>query len=186
MSSGSSPRNLTCCPSVFSPPGLATVDSRLTDKSDDELVKALQSLSISPADRPPLRPDFGISGVPIKLRANFFQLQTSKKDIFEYDVSITPTVDDKKKRLRRRIFQLAENSAAWQQANLKGNVAHDHSSKLISSKKLPTNVKIVVKYYHEDSDGPDANSKEYTLTLRFIQVIETSSLTKYIFLSSIN
>lgn len=149
----------------------------MTDGSDIALVAALQSLTLTP-DQAPSRPDFGQSGAPIKLRSNFFKITAPKKDLYEYDVAITPVEGTANKRVKRRIFQLAEASPTWQTANLKGLVAHDHSSKLIASKKLPDNVQIKVKYYDEDKDGPDPNSKEYTLTLKFIQAIETSSLMK--------
>jgi eukaryotic translation initiation factor 2C len=102
-----------------------------------------------------------------------------KGPVFEYDVAITPTAGTAIKRVRRRIFQLAEASRDWATFRLKGIVAHDHASKLISAKKLPQPLVIKVPFYDEDEDGPKAGGKEYTLAITFVQEIETGSLVKY-------
>ncbi len=82
------------------------------------------------------------------------------------------------RRVRRRIWQLAEKTEDWKTGGLTGIVAHDHSAKLIAAKRLPQPLTIKVPFYDEDKDGPkkDGTGKEYTLTLNFIQEIETESL----------
>jgi eukaryotic translation initiation factor 2C len=114
----------------------------------------------------------------VKLRANFFPVKVPKRPLYEYDVAITPTAGTTVRRVRRRIFQLAESSREWATSGLKGLVAHDHSSKLIAAKQLPQPLTVKVAFYEEDEDGPKAGGKEYTLTIKFIQTLETQSLLK--------
>ena len=125
----------------------------------------------------PLRPGFGKEGREIKLRANFFPVKVPKGPLYEYDVSISPTAGTAIRRVKRRIFQLAEQTPDWASAGLRGVVAHDHSSKLISARQLPP-LSIRVPFYDEDEQGPQPGGKEYTLTIEFIQTIDTSGLVK--------
>lgn len=61
----------------------------------------------------PLRPDFGTVGRPIKLRANFFPVKIPATSLYEYEVSISPTSGTAARRVKKRIFQLAEASPQW-------------------------------------------------------------------------
>jgi eukaryotic translation initiation factor 2C len=164
--------------SVFAAGQPAVIDSRLMDNSQDALIASFKSLKLRHDDLP-LRPGFGTVGVPIKLRANFFPVKVPKGSLYEYDVAITPTSGTAIKRVRRRIFQLAEDSRDWTAAGLKGFVAHDHASKLIAAKKLQQPLTIKVPFYDEDESGPKDGGKEYTLTITFVQTMETESLLKY-------
>ncbi|KAH9474635.1 Protein argonaute PNH1 [Psilocybe cubensis] len=157
--------------------GPANVDARLTDNSQDALVAAFRNLQLKPKELP-LRPGFGTSGKPIKLRANFFPVKMPKGPLYEYDVSISPSTSIK--RVKRRIFQLAEQTPAWAAQGLRGSVAHDHSAKLISSKTLPQPLAIRVPFYDEDESGAKPGGKEYTLTFTFTQNIDTSGLVQYL------
>ncbi|KAJ8454486.1 hypothetical protein ONZ45_g19287 [Pleurotus djamor] len=122
---------------VFSPGSPATLDARLADNSQDVLLASFKSLSLKPNDLPS-RPGFGTLGRAIALRANFFPVEVPDRSVYEYDVAITPVAGTAAKRVKRRIFQLAEATPAWKQFGLQGNVAHDHSAKLIASKKART------------------------------------------------
>jgi eukaryotic translation initiation factor 2C len=82
------------------------------------------------------------------------------------------------RRVKRRIFQLAEQSSDWERFGLKNNVAHDHSAKLVSSKVLPQPLSIRIPFYDED-EQPKAGGKEYTLTISFIQKNDLSALLRY-------
>jgi hypothetical protein len=127
----------------------------------------------------PLRPDFGTVGVPIKLRTNFFPVRVPKGPLYEYDVAITPTAGTAIRRVKRRIFELAEQTTAWQQSGMRGTVAHDSSAKLISARVLAQPLTIKVPYYESDDDqtkSPEKGGKEYTLTIKFIQEINTQDL----------
>ena len=173
---------MNCFPifhSVFSTGTPATVDRRLTDGSDSALVDSFRSLSIN-SNELPVRPGFGTHGKEVKLRANFFPVKIPQRALFEYDVAISPAAGTANRRVKRRIFQLAEQTPAWQQFGLQGKVAHDHASKLVAASTLPQPLAIKLLYYDEDEDRPSPNSKEYTLTITFTQNIETRHLIKYV------
>ena len=96
------------------------------------------------------------------------------------------------KRVKRLIFQLAEQTNDWAQAGLRGRVAHDYSSKLIAVDKLTQPLQIKVPFVDEDAPTPQQQStrskgkkskptpKEYILTIEYIQDIETQSLLRYV------
>ena len=173
--------------SVFAPNQPAVVDGRLTDNSQEALLASFRSLAIRDNDLP-LRPDFGKFGTPVKLRTNFFPVKVPKGPLFEYDVAISPASGTAIRRVKRRIFQLAENTPGWTQYGLKGIVAHDHSSKLIAAKKLPQPLAITVPFYEENDENPKDSKKEkkeYTLTITYIQDLETQSLCKYVHATSL-
>lgn len=138
---------------------------------------SLKSLTLRDTDLP-TRPGFGTGGTQIKLRTNFFPVRVPKGPLYEYDVAITPATAIK--RIKRRIFQLAEQTADWADAGMVGRVAHDHSTKLISSFTLPQPLVVKVIYTDEDEDEDKKREKEYALTIKYIQDIETQSLVKYV------
>jgi eukaryotic translation initiation factor 2C len=111
--------------------------------------------------------------------ANFFSVNVPRGSLYEYDVGISPAAGTTIRRVRRRIFQLAERSHDWARNGLVGKVAHDHSAKLIAAKALPQPLDIRVAYFDEDESGPTPGGKEYTLTITFIQTLDTSSLLRY-------
>jgi len=158
------------------------VDARIANNSDKQLVASFRTQRPNP-DEIPLRPDFGTAGKEIKLRTNFFPVRIPKGPLYEYDVAIAPAAGTTSRRVKRRIYQLAEQTSAWKQAGLSGNVAHDDSSKLIAARTLPQPLTIKVPYYDEDEQGPPATGgKEYTLTIKFTKELDTSCITKYIHL----
>jgi eukaryotic translation initiation factor 2C len=150
----------------------ANVDPRLTDSSQDRLIQELQTLTVRPMDLPP-RPDFGSAGTNVKLRTNFFPVKLPRKVVYEYDVAISPAVSIR--RIKRRIFHLAEQTQDWARNGLTGQVAHDHSSKVIAVKNLPQ--PLVIKIQYSDEDEPDIKKKkEYTLTFTYVKDLDTSNL----------
>ncbi|KAG6856712.1 hypothetical protein H0H87_001501 [Tephrocybe sp. NHM501043] len=160
-------------------PGPAKIDARLSDNSELALVASFKNIKLNRDDLP-LRPDFGTKGRPVNLRANFFPVKIPKRPLYEYEVKISPTARTAMRRVRRRIFQLAEQSRDWAQKGLQGNVAHDHSSKLISAKKLDQPLTIKVPYFDEDEDGPKAGGPEYVLTIEYSRDIDTHGLLSYL------
>ena len=142
----------------------------------------MKQMTVRPSDLPP-RPDFGTVGQSFKLRTNFFPVKLPKKTLFEYDITITPGVAIK--RVRRRIFQLAEATTDWTQHGLKGKVAHDFSSKLIAVSKLPDPLVIKIIFVEEDEDVKEKKKqkpKEYTLTFKFVKDLDTNNLLEYVHL----
>lgn len=158
----------------------ANIDQRITGDSDKALVATFSRSNAGP-DSMPLRPDFGTAGREIKLRTNFFPVRVPKGSLYEYDVAITPVAGTATRRVKKRIYQLAEQTTAWGQAGMAGRVAHDSSAKLIAAFLLPQPLTIKVPYYDEDENGPpQTGGKEYTLTINFIQEIDTSNLLRYL------
>ena len=165
--------------SVFAENVPATVDARLTDKSQDELINRMKQMTIKPSDLPP-RTDFGTVGPSFKMRTNFFPIKLPKMTIFEYDIAITPATAIR--RVKRRIFQLAEATNDWTKHGLKGKVAHDFSSKLIAVNKLPIPLVIKIIFSDDDEDAKEKKKqkpKEYTLTFNFVKDLDTNNLLEY-------
>lgn len=166
---------------MFAPDRPANVDQRLTDGSQDQLVVRLQSLKLKDHDLP-VRPGFGTNGHNIKLRTNFFPVTLPKGPFHEYDVQIDPPAGNK--RLRRRIFQLAEQTNEWKRAKMTHRVAHDHSSKLIAPNTLPQPLQIKIVYSDEGEDDEQRDKprepKEYVLTIKYVQPIDTNAMLRYV------
>jgi len=164
--------NVCVPPSIFAPQGVSSaIDDRLAGNSQDVLVQSFQSLSLKPQDLP-VRPGFGIKGTPVKLRANYFPVRIPRSDIFEYEVVISPAAGTAARRVKRRIFQLAEQTNDWTTKGLRGFVAHDHAAKLIAAKQLVQPLTIDIVYFDEDEAGPNERSKKYRLTIKFIQALD--------------
>jgi hypothetical protein len=149
----------------------------LQDNTQDALIQSFRALTIHPGDLPN-RPDFGVAGTKVTLRTNFFPVKVPRGPLCEYDVDIHPKAGTAIRRVKRRIWQLAEQTSDWHRAGMRGIVAHDHAAKLIAARRLPQPLVIKVPFYDEEQDGPkkDGTGKEYTLTIKFIQELETQSL----------
>lgn len=142
------------------------------------VIASFRSLSLADNDLP-IRPGFGREGKQIKLRANFFPVKVPKGPLHEYDIAITPKAKELPKRIKRRLFQLAEKTPDWTAKGLKGSVAHDHSAKLISAKVLPQPLSIEIAYYDEDEQPPKPGSgKQYTMEIKYTQPLDTGNLVK--------
>ncbi|PCH34396.1 argonaute-like protein [Wolfiporia cocos MD-104 SS10] len=164
----------------------AKIDARLANDSQDALVKKLRSSTLSDTDLP-ARPDFGTVGRLINLRTNYFPVSLPKGPLFEYDVAISPPM--RLKRVRRRIFQQAEQTSEWKQAGMLGRVAHDNASRLISCFELPQPLEIKLQHRDVDggkakSDGPQRAKKNddpgYTMIITYQRELETESLRRYL------
>jgi eukaryotic translation initiation factor 2C len=73
-----------------------------------------------------------------QLRTNFFAVKLSapEKPLHMYEATIAPTAGTAPRRVKRRIWHLAEQTPAWRDNGLTGKVAHDHAAKLVSVNKL--------------------------------------------------
>lgn len=145
----------------------------------------MRSLRLKPDGNDlPVRPDFGKAGTQIKLRTNFFPINVPKGPIYEYNVDIDPPANNK--RLKKRIFYLAEQSNEWRQAGMTNKVAHDNSAKIYSAIELATLLVIRIMYTEEDDEDRQQPREptEYTMTITFIQPIETQGLLRYVFHSN--
>ncbi|KAL4076885.1 Piwi domain-containing protein [Scleroderma yunnanense] len=166
---------------VFMADQRAAVDERIANNSDKKLVASFGTECKLGLDDMPLRPNFGTEGREVTLRVNYFPVYIPKGPLYEYDVEISPAANHLSRHLKRRIYQLAEQTIAWKQAGLSGTVAHDNSSKLVANHILPQPLAIPVPYYDEDEQGPPiAGGKEYYLTIKLIQEIDTNRIMSYI------
>lgn len=166
---------------IFAEGQPANIDPRLADSAEDRLILSFKSLSLRQDAMPP-RPDYGTKGKSIKLRTNYFPIRVPKGPLYEYDISITPTQGVSNRRVKRRIFQLAENTEDWASNGLTGRVAHDSSAKMVAADVLPQPLSITVPYYEEDDDRgeTDRGGKEYVLAINYIQPLETDGLQQYL------
>ncbi len=147
------------------------------DNSQDALIASFQTLRIGERELPS-RPGFGTYGQPIKLRANFFPINVPKGPLYEYAVAMNPTVSNRQ--LKRRIFQLAEETDVWKKAGLTGRVAHDRAAKLVASFKIPQPLEIKISYTEEgtEDDEKPKEPKDYVMNINYVQPLETQPLTK--------
>ncbi|KAJ7052794.1 argonaute-like protein [Mycena amicta] len=166
---------------VFNP-GPATIDARVSDNSDKQLVASRARITVGPNDLP-LRRDFGTAGREIKLRANFFPIRLPRGPLYEYDVAISPVAGTAARRVKKRIFELAESSREWAQYGLTNKVVHDSSAKLVSVSQLPQPLQIRIPFYDADDNPPaptDKSYKEYTLKITFTQPLDIQALQEYV------
>jgi eukaryotic translation initiation factor 2C len=101
-----------------------------------------------------------------------------KGPFYQYEVVTTPPVTSK--RMRWRIFELAESTPTWKEF-LADFVVHDHAAKLVSSTMLPQALSIDVPFYNEGEDPPPDSSQDrltYNLSIKFDRELETESLRK--------
>ena len=151
----------------------ATIDSRLSDAAQTQLVNSFRSLSLGESDLPS-RPGFGTLGTPIKLRSNYYALRLPKGTISEYDTKIKPAIDQKRRRIR--LFEILEEMPEYQQ--YKPYVAHDYAAKLVAARRLPQPLVFEIFYFEDDEDGPNERSKKYTIEITFVQDLDLSAIAK--------
>ncbi|OCH91554.1 Piwi-domain-containing protein [Obba rivulosa] len=126
----------------------------------------------------PLRPGYGTLGRPIQLRANFFAVKVAKLPvIYDYDVAIEPKAQARAER-KRRIFALLEQHPHF--APFVGHVAHDHSQRLVSSKRLPQPLSITVQHYEEGENGPRPNALTFTVTITLTNELDMAQMNSYV------
>lgn len=155
----------------------ADLDERIADDSDKALVASFRATHVPVPDSLPFRPNFGTGGKEIKLRTNFFPVRVPQGPLYDYHVGIFPMMGVR--RMKRRLFHIAEQTAARRQAGMSGKVAHDYSARLISAIRLPQPLAIAVPYHNEDeSDPPGQGGMVYTLGINFIQNVNTGNLAR--------
>lgn len=166
----------------------STVDARIKDDSDKAAVAKLHRSDTGTgadtgAQGLPSRPDFGTEGRAISLRANYFPVDVRGK-IFRYsaEIVLSDQTNSKKlsRRVKQRVFRLAEQTADWQ-AGMLGHVAHDSAEKLVASIQLPQPLIIRGTYYEEEDDIPPEVATEYALTLTFEEEVDQQILNEYIY-----
>lgn len=164
----------------------STVDARIKDDSDKAVVANLHGANAGTGPHGlPLRPDFGTQGRQIALRANYFPVNVQGK-IFRYKTEIIlsdPKNSNKlSRRVKQRVFRLAEQTVDWKQAGMHDHVAHDSAKKLVASIQLPQPLTIHGTYHDEEQDGPPAEgATEYALMITFEEQVDQQILNEYVY-----
>ena len=145
------------------------VDARLN--ALDQLVTSFRGLGMR--DEMPLRPGFGKLGTPQTVRTNFFAVKTTKRTLYDYDVSFTPAAQAGRER-KARIFEILENHPQYQPHV--GYVAHDRSQRLVSAAKLPQPLTIDVRYIEEGETTARADALAFTVNFKFVRELDMNTL----------
>ncbi|SJL06473.1 uncharacterized protein ARMOST_09812 [Armillaria ostoyae] len=160
-------------PVIFKENVPARIPDHLTLERQNKLIDALRK--VPPKPERPTRPAFGTSGKSITLRANFFAVKLPKGPLYEYEIKIEPgTFLNKRK---DRIFQLLE--ASPQVRPKLGHIAHDRSSRLVSSVKLP-DLTVGVPFFEEGQNGPPHDAITYHISIMFKGELSVNELSKYL------
>ena len=163
--------------SIFMQDRPGTIDARIRDGSDKAVVASLNK--VDDDSYLSLRPDFGTQGREISLRANYFPVEV-KGQIYRYSAAIAlPGHKKLARRVKQRVFQLAEQTVDWQQAGMPGRVAHDSAERLVASILLPQPLTIRGTYHEEEDDPPSEGGSEYALTLTFEEEVDQQILNEY-------
>uniref|UniRef100_A0A8H8CN02 Argonaute-like protein n=1 Tax=Psilocybe cubensis TaxID=181762 RepID=A0A8H8CN02_PSICU len=162
-------------PLIFQENTPVQVPPRLADSSLQQLITNFKSMKVAP-DRP-VRPGYGTKGTPIMLRANFFPVRVPQGPIYDYVVEISPSPTKAVDKIKIRLFELLENTPACQQHL--PYIAHDRSQRLVSAKKLPQPLDILVPFVEDGATGPAPNAQVYTISIKFERELDTRQLVTY-------
>ncbi|KAK0486559.1 argonaute-like protein [Armillaria novae-zelandiae] len=160
-------------PVIFKENVPAKIPDYLSSAQQAKLVDALQK--VPPKPERPTRPAFGTLGKPITLRANFFAVKLPKGPLFEYEIKIEPATFLNKR--KERIFQLLEDSP--QVRPQLAHIAHDRSSRLVSSTKLP-NLTVPIPFFEDGQNGPPHDAITYQISITLKGELSVNDLSKYL------
>lgn len=160
-------------PIIFKENVPARIPDHLTPEKQTKLLDALRK--VPPKPERPTRPGFGTLGKPITLRANFFAVKLPKGPLYEYEIKIEPATFLNKR--KDRIFQLLE--ASPQVRPQLGHIAHDRSSRLVSSVKLP-DLTVGIPFFEEGQNGPPHDAITYHISVMFKGELSVNELSKYV------
>ncbi len=189
-------------PLIYPPDQPVNLPPRLTDGSQDALIKRFKDEGGKPTEMP-YRPGYGTLGNKINLRANFFAIKLPKGPFYDYSVTITDVTPksaegsgkgskggkgkgkpqssdpaDIKAPIKRRIFELLEEDKLFQP--YKSVVVHDFSQRIVSAKKLPQPLQLTITFKEEDQKEPDDKKKAlYEVTVEFLGDINLEPINRY-------
>ncbi|KAF7919909.1 uncharacterized protein EAE98_009143 [Botrytis deweyae] len=154
--------------SIFRDPNYAAEapDAKVAKMEDDyhkssSGINALNKMSFN--QRFPTRPGYGENGRKVQLYANYFALNTSPSfALGRYPVTISPSMDDKKKK-REQLFNLILELPEF--ANIP--LATDFASMIITPNKLPFKEERVfdIPWRNEGEDDPLSNAQIYKVRI---------------------
>ena len=59
-------------------------------------------------------------------------------------------------------------------------LAHDRSKRLISAKLLPQPLKLSIRFFEREENGPSEGAKTYSVEIVFQRSLKTSDITPYV------
>ncbi|CCD51625.1 similar to RNA interference and gene silencing protein (Qde2) [Botrytis cinerea T4] len=124
-------------------------------------INALDKMSLN--QKFPSRPGYGDNGRKVQLYANYFALNTSPSfALGRYPVTISPSMDDKKKK-REQLFRLILELPEF--ANIP--LTTDYASMIITPNKLPFKEERVfsIPWRNEGEDDPHENAQIYKVRI---------------------
>lgn len=189
-------------PLIYPPNQPLAVAPRLTDGSQDALIKRFKEQGSKQVEMP-TRPGWGTLGLPIHLRSNFFAIKLPKGPFYDYSVTITDVTpktadnggkggkgrrkprsgDDPtniKAPIKRRIFELLEEDEVFER--YKSFVVHDYSQRIVAAKELPQPLKLTIAFREEDEKEPDEKKKIlYEVSVDILDEIKLEPTNRYSF-----
>ncbi|KAK2467586.1 hypothetical protein APHAL10511_000441 [Amanita phalloides] len=184
-------------PLIYPPDQPVSLPTRLTDGSQDALIKTFQSVRYQVGR--PLRPGYGTLGGPIKLRANLFAVKLPKGPFYSYVVDITDvtpkgalaggagrgkgkgkkqtTPDSIKSDTKRRIFELIEANVNFQP--YKSAIVHDYSQRIISTRQLPQPLGLKIKFIEEGETQPGHQAAIYEISIQYQGEIDLNHINRF-------
>ena len=143
----------------------------------DQLVSSFKGLKVTKPEMP-LRPGWGQLGRAGVVRTNFFAVTMPPNATYhEYEIAISPKGQARTDR-RARIMEIVEQSPQF--APYVPHVAHDRSQRMVSAQQLPQPLEIPVRYLEEDQ-ADDPKALNFTVEIKFIKELNTSTLVKCVF-----
>ncbi|XP_023519443.1 protein argonaute 5 [Cucurbita pepo subsp. pepo] len=127
------------------------------------------------------RPGYGTIGRKVVVRANHFLVQVEDKDLYHYDVSITPEVTSKKV-CRDIIHQLAK---MYKESHLGGRfLAYDGGKSVYVAGELPfVSKEFLIKLVRNDDAGssqPKRKEREFKVTIKFASKPDLNHLQQFL------
>ncbi|KAF9684816.1 hypothetical protein SADUNF_Sadunf04G0158000 [Salix dunnii] len=178
--------------SSSTPPPASTSSSASVEETSQEVAKKLSLKSITPtggsvpvsskAIVPPPRPQYGSKGRKCVIRANHFVVEVSDRDLFQYDVAITPEVTSKKVN-RDVISQLVRS---YRESHLGNRMpAYDGRKSLYTAGALPFEAKeFVVKLVEKNDPASSSSSvkkeRQFNVAIKYASKVDTHHLKEFL------
>uniref|UniRef100_A0A6N2KG31 Piwi domain-containing protein n=1 Tax=Salix viminalis TaxID=40686 RepID=A0A6N2KG31_SALVM len=131
---------------------------------------------------PPPRPQYGSKGRKCVIRANHFVVEVSDRDLFQYDVAITPEVPSKKVN-RDVISQLVRS---YRESHLGNRMpAYDGRKSLYTAGALPFEAKeFVVKLVEKNDPASSSSSvkkeRQFNVAIKYASKVDTHHLKEFL------
>ncbi|KAG5248301.1 protein argonaute [Salix suchowensis] len=173
----------TPAPASASTPAPASAStSASVEEMSQEVAKKLVCAVSSKAIVPPPRPQYGSKGRKCVIRANHFMVEVSDRDLFQYDVAITPEVTSKK--VNRDVMSQLVRS--YRESHLGNRMpAYDGRKSLYTAGALPFEAKEFVVKLAEKNDPASSSSsvikeRQFNVAIKYASKVDTHHLKEFL------